>query len=311
MKKISVIVPCFNEQDNVIPMSEALVKELTSLEIYDYEIIFIDNCSTDRTRDRIRDICVKNKKIRAIFNARNFGQFNSPYHAICQSTGDCAIVICCDFQDPVELIPTLVREWESGKKIVCGTKTSSRESKLMYFLRSIYYRLIKRLSHHEFIEHFTGFGLYDRSFVDVLRRLDDPTPFLRGIVAELGYKIKTVEYEQQMRRAGRSTNSLATLYDAAMLSFTSYTRFAPRFATVLGALMCAASALGALICVVLTAFSLMIFSGVGAIILTLIFLCGLQLFFLGFIGEYILAINARVMHRPLVIEAERINFDAK
>ena len=311
MKKISVIVPCFNEQDNVIPMSEALVKELTSLEIYDYEIIFIDNCSTDRTRDRIRDICVKNKKIRAIFNARNFGQFNSPYHAICQSTGDCAIVICCDFQDPVELIPTLVREWERGYKIVCATKTSSRESKLMYLLRSIYYKLIKRLSHREFIEHFTGFGLYDSSFVDVLRRLDDPTPFLRGIVAELGYKIKTVEYEQQMRRAGRSTNNLATLYDAAMLSVTSYTRFAPRFATVLGALMCAASGVIALIFGILTAFAAMNFSGVLYIILTLIFLCGLQLIFIGFIGEYILSINARLMHRPLVIEAERINFDAK
>lgn len=311
MKKISVIVPCFNEQDNVIPMSEALVKELTSLEIYDYEIIFIDNCSTDRTRDRIRDICVKNKKIRAIFNAGNFGQFNSPYHAICQSTGDCAIVICCDFQDPVDLISTFVREWERGYKIVCGTKTASRENGLVYLLRGIYYKLIKRLSRLEFIEHFTGFGLYDKSFVDVLRRLDDPTPFLRGIVAELGYKIKTVEYEQALRRAGKSTNNLATLYDAAMLSFTSYTRFAPRFATVLGVLMCALSFVTAIVFCILSAMAVLWLSGVWIVILALIFLSGVQLFFIGFIGEYILSINARVRHRPLVIEAERINFDAE
>lgn len=311
MKKISVMVPCYNEEENVVPMSEALVRELSALGNYDYEILFIDNCSTDRTRDLLRDICAKNGKIRAIFNARNFGQFNSPYHAICQTTGDCTISICCDFQDPVELIPTLVGEWEKGYKIVCATKSESRESKLMYFLRSVYYKLIKRLSHADFIEHFTGFGLYDKSFVDVLRRLDDPTPFLRGIVAELGYRIKTVEYEQKRRRAGKSTNNLATLYDAAMLSFTSYTRAVPRAATVLGAVMCALSGVITLVLAVLSAVGILGFSGVALIILALIFLCGLQLFFLGFIGEYILTINARVMHRPLVIEAERINFDVE
>lgn len=311
MKKISVMVPCFNEEENVIPMSEALVRELSELKNYDYEILFIDNCSHDRTREKIREICAKNKKIRAIFNAGNFGQFNSPYYALCQTTGDCTISICCDFQDPVELIPTLVSEWENGYKIVCATKTTSRENRLMYFVRSIYYKLIKKLSRVPQIEHFTGFGLYDKSFVDVLRRLGDPTPFLRGIVAELGYKIKTVEYEQAERRAGRSSNNFASLYDAAMLSFTSYTKLGPRLSTFLGVALCALSALAAVICALLSAIGTIVMSATVFLMLGIFFVGGLNLFFLGFLGEYVISINARVMRRPLVIEAERINFDAE
>lgn len=313
MKRISIVVPCYNEEQNVIPMSEALVRELTgdALGKYDYEILFIDNCSRDGTREKIRQICAKNKRIRAIFNAKNFGQFNSPYHALCQSTGDCTISICCDFQDPVELIPRLIEEWERGYKIVCATKTSSKENRLMYFVRSVYYKLIKRLSRAEQIEHFTGFGLYDKDFVDVLRSLGDPTPFLRGIVAELGYKIKTVEYEQAERRAGKSTNNFATLYDAAMLSFTSYTKLAPRLATLIGAIFCALGALGAIILAALFFTGALAVSETALLIAAIAFFCGVQLFFLGFVGEYLLSINARVMNRPLVLEAERINFEDK
>ena len=146
MKKLSIMVPCYNEEENVVPMSEALVAQLEAMPEYDYEIVFIDNCSQDSTRDLLRKICAGNKKIKAIFNTRNFGQFNSPYHAICQTTGDCTITICCDFQDPIDMIPKFVAEWESGYKIVCGVKTSSKEKRLMYFFRSIYYRLIKKLS---------------------------------------------------------------------------------------------------------------------------------------------------------------------
>ena len=159
-KKLSIMVPCYNEEENVVPMSEALVAQLEAMPEYDYEIVFIDNCSQDSTRALLRKICEGNKKIKAIFNTRNFGQFNSPYHAICQTTGDCTITICCDFQDPIEMIPKFVAEWEQGYKIVCGVKTSSKEKRLMYFLRSVYYRLIKKLSKAEQIEHFTGFGLY-------------------------------------------------------------------------------------------------------------------------------------------------------
>lgn len=312
MKKISIMVPCYNEEENVVPMSEALVAEMAKLPEYDYEILFIDNCSLDSTREKLREICAGNKKIRAIFNSKNFGQFNSPYHALCQTTGDCTISLCCDFQDPVEMIPKFIAEWEQGYKIVCGIKSSSRESKVMYFLRSVYYKIIKKLSRTEQIEHFTGFGLYDKSFIDVLRKLGDPTPFLRGIVAELGPKIKKLEYEQAERRAGKTSNNFASLYDAAMLSFTSYTKIGPRLASLLGILMCAGSAIAAVICLILKAIDPIYFftTALAPIILTVIFVGGIQLFFIGFIGEYLLGMNARIMNRPLVVEEERINFDA-
>ena len=311
MKKLSIMVPCYNEEENVVPMSEALVKQLDAMPEYDYEILFIDNCSTDGTRALLRKICEGNKKIKAIFNTRNFGQFNSPYHAICQTTGDCTITICCDFQDPIDMIPRFVEEWENGYKIVCGVKTSSKESKLMYALRSLYYKLIKKTSKAEQIEHFTGFGLYDKSFVDVLRELDDPIPFIRGIVGELGPKFKTIEYEQPQRRAGKTSNNFYSLYDAAMLSFTSYTKIGPRIAVFGGAFMSAASVIAAIVCAILKIIDPRAFftTGTAAIILTILFVGGLQLFFLGLLGEYIMNINVRVMKRPLVIEEERLNFD--
>lgn len=311
MKKISIMVPCYNEEENVVPISEALVKQLEQMTEYDYEIVFIDNCSLDNTRELLREICAGNKKIKAVFNTRNFGQFNSPYYGICQTTGDCTISICCDFQDPIEMIPKFVEEWEKGYKIVCGVKTSSKESKLMYALRTVYYKLIKKLSTVEQIEHFTGFGLYDKSFVDVLRSLDDPTPFIRGIVGELGPKIKIIEYEQPQRRAGKTSNNFYSLYDAAMLSFTSYTKIGPRLATFGGAFMSAMSFIAAIVCIILKLIDPRHFftTGTAAIIITLFFVCGIQLFFLGIIGEYILNVNKRAMKRPLVIEEERINFE--
>ena len=310
MKKISIMVPCYNEEENVIPMSEALVAELSKLPQYDYEILFIDNCSLDTTREKLREICAKNSKIRAIFNSKNFGQFNSPYYGLCRTTGDCTISICCDFQDPVEMIPKFIEEWEKGYKIVCAVKTSSKENKLMYFLRSIYYKMIRKFSKVEQIEHFTGFGLYDKSFIKVLRELGDPTPFIRGIVAELGPKIKKIEYQQAQRRAGKTSNNFFSLYDAAMLSFTSYTKTGVRAASFLGMFMAAGSVLAAMVCIILKLINPACFftTGTAAIILTTLFVGGLVLFFLGFIGEYIMSMNARIMNRPLVIEEERINF---
>ena len=309
MKKVSIMVPCYNEEENVVPMSEALVAQMEQLPQYDYEILFIDNCSQDNTRPLLREICAKNPKIKAIFNSKNFGQFNSPYHGICQTTGDCTITVCCDFQDPVDMIPKFLAEWEQGYKVVIGIKTSSKENKLMYFLRSIYYKMIRKLSKVEQIEHFTGFGLYDKSFVEVMRNLDDSTPFLRGIVAELGPNIKRVEYEQAQRRAGKTSNNFFSLYDAAMLSFTSYTKIGMRLAQFLGIMMCIGSAIAAVVCTILH-FSLELFeTGTPAIIMTLVFVGGLQLFFTGFAGEYIMSINTRMMKRPLVVEEERINFE--
>ena len=311
MKKISIMVPCYNEEENVVPMSEALVKTLEGMEGYDYEILFIDNYSVDSTREKLRAICANNKKIRAIFNTKNFGQFNSPYYGLCQTTGDCTISVCCDFQDPIEMIPVFVKEWEAGYKIVCGVKTSSKENKLMYFLRSIYYKMIKKMSSVEQIEHFTGFGLYDKSFIDVLRNLGDPTPFIRGIVAELGPKIKKVEYEQQKRRAGKTSNNFYSLYDAAMLSFTSYTKIGLRLATFGGVAMSAISAFLGLIFLImkLIAPTRFFLTWTAPIMLLIAFIGGIQLFFIGFLGEYIMNMNKRIMNRPLVVEEERINFD--
>ena len=211
------------------------------------------------------------------------------------------------------MIPTFLAEWEKGYRIVCAVKTKSRENKLMYTLRSVYYRMIRKMSRVEQIEHFTGFGLYDKSFIDVMRDLDDPVPFLRGVVAELGSRIKLVEYEQQTRRAGKTHNNFFSLYDAAMLSFTAYTKIGLRLSSFLGMLMSGGSFLAAIVCLIIKLINPYYFftTGTAAIILTILFVGGLQLFFIGFAGEYIMSINARSMRRPLVVEEERINFDEK
>lgn len=309
-KKISVLIPCFNEIENVEPISEAVVEQFTkNLPEYDYELVFIDNYSTDGTREVLEDICYKNKKIKAIFNAKNFGQFNSPFYGMLQTTGDCTITMCCDFQDPVELIPQFVREWEKGYKIVSAIKTSSEENGIIYFLRSCYYKLIKKMSDVEQIEHFTGTGLYDKSFIEVLRKLDDPTPFLRGIVAELGPKRKDIYYKQAERRAGKTHNNWYRLYDAAMLSFTSYTKIGLRMATIFGFIFSAINMLVALVYFVAKLIWWDEFTlGTAPMLIGIFFTGSVQLFFLGLLGEYVLNINIRVMKRPLVVEEKRINF---
>ena len=310
MKKVSIMVPCYNEQENVEAISEAIIKQMEALPQYDYDIMFIDNCSTDNTRPLLRKLCAGNRRIKAIFNVRNFGQFRSPYYGLCQTTGDCAISICADFQDPVEMIPTFLKYWEEGYQIVYGVKTSSKESRLMYGLRSVYYKLIKRFSSVDQIEHFTGFGLYDRSFLNVMRDLHDPTPFLRGIVAELGGRHKEIPYEQPLRRAGKTHNNWYTLYDAAMLSFTSYTKIGLRMATLIGTGVALVSFIVALVYLVYKLIHWNSFdAGTAPILIGMFFLGAILLVFLGLIGEYILSINERVMNRPLVVEEERLNFD--
>lgn len=305
------MVPCYNEEENVVPLSEAVIATLEKdLPEYDYEILFIDNCSKDKTREKLILLCSKNKKIKAIFNTKNFGQFNSPYYGLCQTTGDCTICLCADFQDPIDMIPKFVHEWENGYKIVCGIKTSSKENKIMYFLRGVYYKAIKKMSEVEQIEQFTGFGLYDKSFIQVLRDLKDPTPFLRGIVAELGPERKEIPYEQQERRAGKTSNNWYRLYDAAMLSFTSYTKIGLRLATFIGFGFSAVSVVIAIIYFILKLLHWNDFpAGMTPILLGVFVIGSMQLFFIGLLGEYIMNMNARLMNRPLVIEQERINFD--
>ncbi len=309
MKKISVVIPCFNEQENVVEISKAVVNELEKFKKYDYEIIFIDNSSTDNTQNLIENICAKNSRIKAIFNAKNFGQFNSPYYGLLQTSGDCTILLAADFQDPIEMIPKFIEEWENGYKIVIGIKNKSQENKFIYFLRSCYYKIIKKMSETEQIEHFTGFGLYDKKFIDVLKQLDDPSPFLRGIVAELGFKRKEIPYEQPKRRAGKTHNNFYSLYDAAMISFTSYTKVGLRLATFVGI---AVGFISFIIGVVYLILKLVYWerfaAGTIPILIGMCFLGAIQLFFIGFLGEYILSINVRVKNRPLVIEERRINF---
>lgn len=311
MKKISIMIPCYNEEENVKPMSEAVVTIMkTELPQYDYELVFIDNCSRDKTRELLREICAQNRKIKAILNAKNFGQFNSPYYGMCQTTGDCTILMCCDFQDPVEMIPKLVREWENGSMIVSAIKEKSKENKIMRFLRSCYYKLIKKMSDVEQIEHFTGFGLYDKSFIEILKNLHDPTPFLRGIVAELGFKRKDIPYTQAKRAAGKTHNNWYTLYDAAMLSFTSYTKIGLRLATIIGFVFAAISLAVAVVYLILKLLYWDNFvAGMAPVLIGVFFMGSLQLFFIGLVGEYILNMNKRIMNRPLVVEEERINFD--
>lgn len=310
MRKISIMIPCYNEEENVVPISKAVVEEIsTNLSEYDYEILFIDNDSKDNTRPLLREICKRNPKIKAIFNAKNFGQFNSPYYGMMQTTGDCTILLCCDFQDPIEMLPKMVAEWEKGAKIVSCIKTASKENPVIRFMRTCYYKLIKKMSSIDQIEHFTGFGLYDKSFMEVLRNLNDPTPFLRGIVAELGYKRVAIEYTQAKRKAGKTHNNFFTLFDAAMLSFTSYTKVGLHLVTLAGCLLALLSICTGLVYLVLKLLYWNQFSaGLAPLVVGLFFLHAIELIFIGFVGEYVMSVNTRVMNRPLVIEEERINF---
>ena len=312
-KTISIMVPTYNEEENVVLMYEAL-KNIFQKELkkYNYEILFIDNKSQDKTRTLIREICAKDKNVKAIFNAQNFGQFNSPYYGLISTTGDCTISVAADFQDPVEMIPKFVKEWENGYKIVIGIKNKSEESKIVYALRSLYYKMIKKFSEVEQIEHFTGFGLYDKDFIEVLKNLDDPDPYLRGIVAELGFERKEIPFTQPKRQRGKSSNNLYRLYDAAMLGITSYTKIGLRLATIVGFIISFLSVFVALIYLVLKLCNWNSFqAGIAPILIGVFLLGGMQIFFIGFLGEYILNINQRIMHRPLVVVEERLNFEKK
>ena len=266
MKKISVVIPCYNEEENVGPItaavSEVFRKELPDL---DYEILLIDNDSQDATRDRIRVLCAGDPHIKAIFNAKNFGQFNSPYYAMLQSEGDATILMAADFQDPPEMIPKYVEAWREGYRIAIGIKTHSEENHFMYWLRSQYY----------------------------------------------GFRRKEIPYDQPKRRAGKTSNNFYKLYDAAMLSVTSYTKFGLRLATFFGAVTMFGSAVIAAVYLVLKLMYWDRFqAGLAPLLIAVLFLGSVIIFFIGMMGEYVLTINQRVMHRPLVVEEERLNFTA-
>ena len=311
MKKISIVIPTYNEIENIAllvsELTEILEKELSN---YNYEIIVIDNYSTDGTIDEIRKLCALNKNVKGILNAKNFGQLNSPFYGITQITGDAVILMCADFQDPPRMILNFVKEWENGYKIVIGIKNKSKESKFMYLARTIYYKMIDKMADIKHIEHFTGFGLYDKKFIDVLRKLDDPTPYLRGIVAELGFTRKEIPYEQQQRKFGKTKNNFFSLYDVGMLGITSYTKIILRLATFIGFFVGVISFFLSIIYLILKLIYWDSYpAGTAPILIGMFFLGSLQLFFIGILGEYIMNINTKVLKRPLVVEEERINFD--
>ena len=312
-KLISVVVPTYNEQENVVPLTDTLVKIFTEeLPEYNYEIIFIDNHSKDNTKALIRQICSENPNVKAIFNARNFGQMRSPVYGFKQAYGDCVVRLNADFQDPPSLIPTFVREWEKGYKIVIGIKEKTEEGFFMAFVRRQYYKFLRKITDIGHIENFTGFGLFDKAFVDVVRNIHDPMPYFRGMVAEFGFEYKTILYQRPNRRAGKSKNHLYTLYDVAMIGITSYSKVMLRLASFLGFIIGGLSFLVALVYFIMKLVHWDWFrSGIAPLVIGVFFLGGVQLFFIGLLGEYVLAINSRVLDRPLVVEEERLNFNVR
>lgn len=311
IKTVTIVVPTYNEQENIplIYRRIATVFEQYNGK-YNLEILFIDNYSTDDSRERIIKLAQMDSRVKAIFNAHNFGFSRSTFYGLTQATGDCAILIFADMQDPPEVIEQFIQKWEMGYKIVVGVKKSSRENPFMFLVRKFYYYLIKRISEIDHIKQFNGFGLYDRAFLDVLRKLDDPLPYLRGIVAELGFCRTEVFYEHQKRDHGRTHFNFMKLYDVAMLGITSYSKIVMRLATLLGFGVAIISLVIAAITLIHKLCNWNSFPvGSAAISIGVFFFGAVQLFFIGLVGEYILNINTRTMHHPIVIEECRINFE--
>lgn len=313
MKRISIVVPTYNEELNIQNVYERVCGLFeTQLQNYEMELLFIDNASHDSTRKLIEELAHKDKRVQAIFNATNFGFSKSCFHGLSQAEGDAAVLMYADMQDPPEVIPQMVEEWEKGHRIVVGIKSKSKESKLMYLIRSIYYKLMSKISETEHIEHFDGFGLYDASFIKELRKLNDPLPYLRGLVAEIGYERAEVEYEQNKREKGKTSFNFMRNYDVAMLGLTSSSKAIMRMATFLGIGLSAICFLLAIVTLVLKITNWNYFDvGTAAIIIGIFFVGGVQIFFLGFLGEYIANINIRTMQHPVVVEDRRINMKRK
>lgn len=309
VKTISVIVPTYNEEENIPIIYKKITDVFSrSLNNYKYEILYIDNCSTDSSRFEIEKLCNIDENVTGIFNARNFGFNRSTYYGLLQGVGDCSILVFADMQDPPEMIVDFVQEWEKGYKIVIGIKDQSNENKGMYFIRSLFYRMMNKITDTEQIEQFDGFGLYDRKFIEILENLNDPEPYLRGIVAELGYDRKEIYYKQEKRKLGKTKFNFYKLYDTAMLGITSYSKVVLRLATIIGFSMSCICFITGIVTVVMKLCNWNRFQvGIAGISVGIYFLGSLLLFFVGLQGEYILNINARVMRRPLVVEQKRIN----
>jgi glycosyltransferase involved in cell wall biosynthesis len=309
-KHISVITPCYNEEGNVRLLIETIGKIFEKLPQYTYEHVLIDNCSTDKTPEILKEITATNMNVKVIFNERNFGWIRSPFHGLIQCHGDAVIYMVSDFQEPPEMIPQFLEKWEEGFKIVIGIKKQSKENPIMFAVRKFFYNILSSASDGEAtIKNFTGFGLYDQKFISIIRDLDDQYPYLRGLVSELGFRRYEIPYAQPERFSGKSNSSFFKLYDVAMLGFTSHSKLPLRLSAFVGffsAIVSFLVAVGYFIYKLIYWYEFQI--GTAPMVIGIFFFSSIQLFFIGIIGEYIGAIHTQIRKRPLVIEKERINF---
>jgi glycosyltransferase involved in cell wall biosynthesis len=310
MRRISVITPCYNEEHNVEELYRRVRAAIQAAGSYQYEHIFIDNHSEDSTVAVLRQMAACDRRVKIIVNARNFGHIRSPHHALLQTSGDAVIGLVADLQDPPELITQMLHKWEQGYAVVLGVKEASQESALMFALRTFYYQMVKRLSAIRTIEHFTGFGLYDRKVVDIVRSFPDAYPYFRGMIAEIGLPHCEIRFQQPQRKRGVTKNNFFTLYDMAMLGITNLSKVPLRMVTLLGFATALLSVITAMIYLIYKlAYWDHFTAGMAPLVIGLFFLGSVQLLALGIVGEYIGAIHTQVLRRPLVIEQERINFE--
>ena len=309
MKLVSIVTPCYNEEANVEILHAEIVEAMSKIPEYDFEHIYIDNASMDQTLPVLRKLAANDKRVKVIVNSRNFGHIRSPFYGLLQAGGDAVISMASDLQDPPSMIKDFISKWEEGYKVVMGVKARSEESKIMYFLRTTYYRTLANLSDVQLVENFTGFGCYDQQVIEILRKVDDPYPYFRGLIAEIGFPAAKIEFLQPKRKHGITKNNFRTLYDMAMLGFTNNTKVPLRIAALLGFVSSLLSFIVGLVYLIYKLINWQNFSlGLAPLIIGIFFLGSVQLLFLGVIGEYIGAIYTQVLHRPLVVEKERINF---
>lgn len=310
MKTVTILTPCYNEEANVQDVYERVRDVMAEVGRYRYEHLFIDNCSSDRTVEILRSLATRDTNVKIIVNARNFGHIRSPIHALHQATGDAVIGIVADLQDPPGLIPEMLAKWEQGFAMVLCIKEASEENAIMFFIRAKYYRLVNRLSSLETFENFTGFGLFDRRVVDIVKSMDDRYPYFRGMIAEIGLPHAKITYRQPRRKRGITKNNFYTLYDLAMLGITNLSKVPLRLVTAFGfvtGLLSLLVGLGYLV------YKLVFWAhfevGMAPLVIGLFFLGSVQLLSMGILGEYIGAIHTQVLKRPYVVEKERINFE--
>ena len=311
MTFISVIAGTYNEEDNIAELYDRITKTFAQhLPNYSYELLIIDNASTDRTVDILKQLAAKDKRIKVIVNNRNFGHVRSGYHALLQATGEAVIAMASDLQDPPEMIPQFVKKWEDGYKIVLAQKAKSEESMLFFLVRKAYYSIASRMSETQLEKNVTGFGIYDRKVIEDIRRIGDPYPYLRGLICELGYERALIPFKQPIRKRGLSKNNFYTLWDLAMLGITNHSKVPLRLATFFGLTV---SILSFLVALGYLGYKLLYWEsfqvGTAPMVIGIFFIGAVQLFFIGMLGEYIGSIHTQILKRPLVIEKERINFE--